>query len=221
MPKFPGPAPADVVQVVPEPWLSMDDDPTPLDTQPFQPELTPLDIPPYVEPKEKTPKVRFGSGTGRGPRDQLTELTLAQEVDLLAKNNVFMSTRQLSDSNGLGAMKAYVVGASSLSPAREIAVRVKKVRLEHPPTARQAEATYSYSACESHLQKQLVSDKKIGGGVPKLFQVDAGYKYASATGAHETKSAIHFEITDWSAKAHIVVSPEDIVLDNKFVQKIR
>ena len=121
---------------IPEPLLSMDPEGTPLDTQPYQPELTPLDSPPYVEPKDKTPKIHFGTGTGGGPRDQLTELTLGQEVDLLAKNNVFMSKRQLSDSNGLGSMKAYVVGSSSLSPAREIAVRVKKVRLEHPPTAR-------------------------------------------------------------------------------------
>ena len=140
---------------IPEPLLSMDPEGTPLDTQPYQPELTPLDIPPYVEPKDKTPKIHFGTGTGGGPRDQLTELTLGQEVDLLAKNNVFMSKRQLSDSNGLGSMKAYVVGSTSLSPAREIAVRVKKVRLEHPPTARQAEATYSYSAFESHLQSSL------------------------------------------------------------------
>ena len=201
--------------------FSMDPEGTPLDTQPYQPELTPLDIPPYVEPKDKTPKIHFGTGTGGGPRDQLTELTLGQEVDLLAKNNVFMSKRQLSDSKGLGSMKAYVVGSNSLSPAREIAVRVKKVRLEHPPTARQAEATYSYSAFESHLQKQLVSDNKIGGGVPKLFKVDASYTYASAAGAHEMKSSIHFEISDWIAKAQIVISPEDIVLDDKFVQKIR
>ena len=201
--------------------FSMDPEGTPLDTQPYQPELTPLDIPPYVEPKDKTPKIHFGTGTGGGPRDQLTELTLGQEVDLLAKNNVFMSKRQLSDSNGLGSMKAYVVGSTSLSPAREIGVRVKKVRLEHPPTARQAEATYSYSAFESHLQKQLVSDNKIGGGVPKLFKVDASYTYASAAGAHEMNSSIHFEVTDWIAKAHIVISPEDIVLDDKFVQKIR
>jgi hypothetical protein len=220
-PAFPEPAPSDVIGEVPASWLAMDPEGTPLDTQPYQPELTPLDIPPYVEPKDKTPKIHIPSGPGGGPRDQLTELTLGQEVDLLAKNNVFMSKRQLSDSNGLGSMKAYVVGSSSLSPAREIAVRVKKVRLEHPPTARQAEATYSYSAFESHLQKQLVSDNKIGGGVPKLFKVDASYTYASATGAHETNSSIHFEITDWIAKAHIVISPEDIVLDDKFVQKIR
>ena len=219
--EFPPPAPAEVLKPVSLAWLAMDPEGTPLDTQPYQPELVPLDIPPYVEPKDKTPKIHFGAGTGGGPRDQLTELTLGQEVDLLAKNNVFMSKRQLSDSNGLGSMKAYVVGSNSLSPAREIAVRVKKVRLEHPPTARQAEATYSYSAFESHLQKQLVSDNKIGGGVPKLFKVDASYTYASGAGAHEMNSSIHFEITDWIAKAHIVISPEDIVLDDKFVQKIR
>ena len=221
-PAFPEPAPSDVIGEVPASWLAMDPEGTPLDTQPYQPELTPLDIPPYVEPKDKTPKIHIPSGPGGGPRDQLTELTLGQEVDLLAKNNVFMSKRQLSDSNGLGSMKAYVVGSSSPSapPARS-RFALRRSGWSIRPLRGKQKRLITTARSNPTLQKQLVSDNKIGGGVPKLFKVDASYTYASATGAHETNSSIHFEITDWIAKAHIVISPEDIVLDDKFVQKIR
>ena len=49
----------------------------------------------------------YGPGTGGGHRDVLTELTQGDELRLLAANNIDL--RQTGE-NGLGAMRAFVVG---------------------------------------------------------------------------------------------------------------
>jgi hypothetical protein len=222
LPKFPEPAPAEVVQAIPLSWLSMDDDPTPLDTKPYQSDLTPLDIPPHINPKSRIPKLGLGGGTGAGQQDELTDLTLAQEIDLLAKNNIFLSTKRMSphDHSGLGAMAAYVVG-DSLEPARKLAVRIKKVRLNTPSTGREGSVAFSYNAFESHLQKHLVSDTNLSAGIPKLFKVDTKYSYATASAAHQQTVSIHFSAMQWVAQAHVQIDEKDIVLDDSFVQEIK
>lgn len=84
-PDFPKPAPANVIEAVPVAWLSMDDDPTPFDNKPYQAELTPLDVPPFPRIESHIPTIGFGGGTGVGRRDQVTNLTVKQELKLLAK----------------------------------------------------------------------------------------------------------------------------------------
>jgi hypothetical protein len=138
--------------------LSLDwNNPTPLDVKPFQPVLTPLDIPPYVKPPDHTAPIHgWTPGTGGGPRDQLSQLTVAQEIDLLNKNNIFLSTKQVSptDDSGFGSMAAYVVG-DRLKPAPSFtpAVRFKKIKLRTPQVGRKENVASSYNQFESNLQR--------------------------------------------------------------------
>ena len=92
----------------------------PLNPKAYVPELVPLDIPPYVPPTDQTgPIIGWGAGTGAGRRDQLSQLTPVQRLDLLDKTNIYLSTQQLdpNDTSGLGAMTAWFVGKEQLTPA--------------------------------------------------------------------------------------------------------
>jgi hypothetical protein len=220
-PKFPELAPVEVIKEIP--WLSMDDDPTPFDNTPYQAELTPLDVPPFPQIESHIPTIGFGGGTGVGRRDQVTNLTVKQELKLLANNNVFMSTKQIrrDDKSGLGAMSAYVIREDAIEPAHEVAVRIKKVNLVAANVGREGTVSYSYSAFESNLQKHLVSDTKLSAGIPKLFKADAAFGYASAGAAREQTVNIHFAATEWVAQGRIKIREDDITLDDSFVQKVK
>ena len=193
---------------------------SPLDTKPYQSELKPLDIPPYVNPPDHTAPIEgFGPGTGAGPHDQLTELTLAQEIDLLANNNVYLSTKQLDpkDARGLGVMAAYVVGGT-LRPARNLAVRFGRLTLRPPSTGRHDSVSYSYNEFEFICRGQLVSENKFGAGIPLIFKVDLSYGYSSASATHEHEVSVYFSASQTIAKAHVVFEQKDITLEPSFVQ---
>jgi hypothetical protein len=140
---------------------------TPISTQPYKPELVPLDIPPYVKPDDHTAPIGgYGPGTTNRRRDLLTRLTVEKEVELLAMNNIYLSTNQLGRTGDgtLGAMAAYVV-EGSLEPARKLAVRFKKVSLRPPLGGdRQDTLTYSYN----HLNRTC---KGSSSAAPKLDSV--------------------------------------------------
>ena len=197
---------------------------SPLDTKPYQPVLTPLDVPPYVAPRDHTSDVpHWAPGAGR-PMDQLTDLTVAQEIDLLNKNNIFLSTKQVSptDSSGFGAMAGYVVGHNGLTPATGFtpAVRFTKVRLRTPQQGLDQNTAYSYNEFESHLQRQLVSETTVEFGIPKVFKVNTEFGYASSTATHSHGVTIHFAANKWVAGAVVVFDEKDITLETSFVEKV-
>jgi hypothetical protein len=120
--RFPEPEPDDWEPLSLDQFYNLSlnfDDLTPLDLKPYKPVLTPLDVPPYVKPPDHTQPIHgWTPGTGTGPRDQLSKLTVAQQVDLLNKNNIYLSTKQVSptDKSGCGSLAAYVIG-EKLKPA--------------------------------------------------------------------------------------------------------
>src|SRR5271168_1515198 len=107
---------------------------SPLDVKPYQPVLTPLDIPPYPKPPtDHTSDVPHWAPGSERPMYDLRRLTVEQEIDLLNKNHIYLSTKQVSlnDESGFGAMDAYVVSDIGLQPAPGFtpAVRFTKVKL--------------------------------------------------------------------------------------------
>jgi hypothetical protein len=197
--------------------------PRPLDTKPYQSELNPLDIPPYVIPTDHTAPIGgWDPGTGAGHRDELTELTLQQEVDLLAKNNVYLSSRQLNPQydSGLGAMAAYVV-SNTLRPAGIPVVRFKKLTLQTTQEQRHHSITYSHNEFESHLKRQLASESKISFGIPKIFKVETSYGYASASAVNDHTVSVHFAATQIIPKARLVFDAKDITLADSFVEQVK
>jgi hypothetical protein len=199
--------------------------PAPLDVKPYQPVLTPIDIPPYKPP--------YGSHFGRSPlgpgvratMDDLAELTLQQEIDLLNKNNIFLSTKQVSptDQSGMGAMSGYVVSDAGLTPATSFtpALRFTKVKVMETQRGLNQNTAYSYNEFESHLQRQLATESTVEFGIPKVFKVNTEFGYASSTATHSKDVTIHFAANKWIAGAEVVFDPTDITLDSSFVQAVR
>lgn len=201
------------------------DNPTPLDVTPYKPVLTPLDIPPYVKPPDHTAPIHgWTPGTGAGPRDQLNKLTVAQEIDLLNKNNIYLSTKQLSptDNSGFGAMSAYVV-ADRLKPAPSFTpvVRFKEVALRTPQEGRKENVAYSYNQFESNLQRQLVTEGNVEFGIPKVFKVNTDFGYGSSTAVRSNDTDIHFAANLWIPKAEVVFDERNITLEPSFVSAIK
>lgn len=224
-PDFPAPAPAAVIGEVPTSWLSIDENATPLDVKPYQPVLTPLDIPPYKPPTDRTSDVpHWAPGSGR-PMDDLAELTLQQEIDLLNKNNIFLSTKQVSptDRSGMGAMSGYVVSDAGLTPATSFtpALRFTKVKVMETQRGLNQNTAYSYNEFESHLQRQLATESTVEFGIPKVFKVNTEFGYASSTATHSKDVTIHFAANKWVAGAEVVFDPTDITLESSFVQTVR
>jgi hypothetical protein len=198
---------------------------SPLDVKPYQPVLTPLDIPPYVPPKNHTSDVpHWAPGSGR-PMDDLAELTLQQEIDLLNKNNIFLSTKQVSptDQSRLGAMSGYVISDAGLTPATSFtpALRFTKVKVMETQRGLNQNTAYSYNEFESHLQRQLATESTVEFGIPKVFKVNTEFGYASSTATHSKDVTIHFAANKWIAGAEVVFDPTDITLDSSFVQAVR
>jgi hypothetical protein len=200
--------------------------PAPLDVKPYQPVLTPLDIPPYPKPPtDHTSDVpHWAPGSGR-PMDDLRRLTVEQEIDLLNKNHIYLSTKQVSlnDESGFGAMDAYVVSDIGLQPAPGFtpAVRFTKVKLHESQRGLNQNTAYSYNEFESHLQRQLATESTVEVGIPKVFKVNTDFGYASSTATHAREVEIHFSANKWIAGAEVVFDVDDITLETSFVEKVR
>ena len=84
--------------------------------------------------------------------DDLRELTVEQEIDLLNKNNIYLSTKQVSlnDQSGFGAMDADVVTDIGLQPASGFtpAVRFRKVKVQGSQRGLNQNTAYSYNEFE-------------------------------------------------------------------------
>ena len=193
----------------------------PLDTAPYMPTLTPQDIPPHRPARDQTQGIDgFGPGDGTGHRDQLTGLSVADEIRLLGENNIQLSTRTyLDDDSGLGAMAAYVV-SRQLTAADPLGVRFSKLELRTPDTQRRDSVGFSYAEFESNLQRQSVVQSSLGFGIPRIFKVNSSYSDSSAISTHEQKTTIHFQASQLIPKAKVVFDDTDISLDPRLVAKI-
>lgn len=157
--------------------------------------------------------------------DDLRQLTVEQEIDLLNKNNIYLSTKQVSlnDQSGFGAMDAYVVSDIGLKPASGFtpAVRFRKVKLQGSQRGLNQNTAYSYNEFESHLQRQLATESTVEVGIPKVFKVNTEFDYASSTATHARNVEIHFSANKWIAGAEVVFDEDDITLETSFVEKVR
>lgn len=198
-------------------WPSDD----PLDSETFRQELKPVDFPPPQRPKDRPSAIGgLGPGDGTGHRDTLTGLSHGDEVRLLAENNIDLVARSGKDGSKLGAMRALVVG-STLRPSSYYAVRFREVRLQpHGIDGQLYTVSHSYSEFESNLQRQLVVSTQIGGGIPKIFKLDASYNDASAMQNNEHEVTIHLQSTQFIPKAQVVFKEHDISLDPDFITEV-
>jgi hypothetical protein len=215
--RFPEPEPDDWEPLSLDQFYNLSlnfDDLTPLDLKPYKPVLTPLDVPPYVKPPDHTQPIH-GWTPGTGPRDQLSKLTVAQQVDLLNKNNIYLSTKQVSptDKSGCGSLAAYVIG-EKLKPAPSFTpvVRFTKVEMRTPQEGRKESTSYSYNEFESQLQRQLVTGANLEFGIPKVFKVNTDFGYGSSSAMRSTESSIYFSSTISILKAEIIFDEKDITL---------
>jgi MAC/Perforin domain/Jacalin-like lectin domain len=189
----------------------------PLDTKPYTPDLTPVDIPPPPRPTDHTGSVGgWGPGEGGGQRDVLTELSHGDEFYLLKANNIDLMK---TDARELGAMRAVVVG-KTLRPANYFGVHFSRVKLSTPTDTRVDRASISYTEFESNLQRQTVAESSIAFGVPEIFKVDASYRDASAISTHDRKVQIFFQASQLIPKADVVFKEDDITLDQDLITKI-
>jgi hypothetical protein len=190
----------------------------PLDTTPYTPNLTPVDIPPLPRPKDHTGLPGLGPGEGGGHRDVVTELTQEDEIRLLAKNNIDLRARVVEDKK-VGAMPGFVLGATLLE-ARHFAVHFSKVTLSTPAVGRRDSVSLTYTEFESNLQRQTVVAGSTGIGIPGIFKVDASYRDASAVSTYDKKVKAHFQASQLIPKAHVIFNEDDITLDPQLITKI-
>lgn len=185
------------------------------------PTLTPQDIPPHGPARDQTQGIDgFGPGDGSGHRDQLTGLSVADEIRLLGENNIQLSTRTYpDDDSGLGAMAAYVV-SKQLTAADPLGVRFSKLELRTPDIQRRDSVGFSYAEFESNLQRQWVVQWSLGFGIPGIFKVNSTYSDSSAISTHERKITIHFQASQLIPKAKVVIDDTDISLDPRLVAEI-
>jgi hypothetical protein len=198
---------------------------SPLNPAQYNPILKPIDTPPYVSPGDHTSDVpRWTPGAGP-PMDDLTKLTLQQKLDLLNRNNIYLSTKQVSSTNqtGLGAMDAYVVSNDGLKPASSFTpiLRFTKLKLRTPTIGLDQNTAYSYNEFDSHLQQQLATATTVEFGIPKVFKVNTGFDYSSSSATHSRDITVHFSGNNWVAGAEVVFDERDISLEPSFTEAVR
>jgi hypothetical protein len=193
----------------------------PIDPKQYHTVLTPLDIPPYMPPKDTTAGITgWSTVPGAVARDHISYLTLLQKAQLLGQNNIFLSKQQDPDRDGgigLGSLHAY---SAELKASTKYAVHFKKVRLEHPAKRRQDSLYYSYTKFESDLQKHLISESKISGGIPKLFKAELSYGYGTASAGHSSNAAMHLVANQSVPKAAVIFDKDDLTLNPKFIAAV-
>lgn len=192
-----------------------------LDLEPYRQDLKPVDFPPVPRPQPR-PSAITGVPPGEGVvhRDAVTELSHGDEFKLLAGNNIDLLARQGEDGSKAGVMRAVVVDAT-LTPSARYAVRFTEVKLQpHGLADRFDTVSHSYSEFESNLQRQLVAAAEIGGGIPKIFNLDVSYNDASAMQNNEREVTIYLQSSQFLPKAQVAFKMSHISLDSEFKREV-
>lgn len=194
---------------------------TSLDIEPHRPDLKPVDFPPVQRPKARPSAIEgFAPGEGKVHRDKVTDLSHGDEIRLLAENGIDLVGRQGEDGGKVGVMRALVVGAV-LAPSMHYAVRFSEVRLQpHGLDERIDTVSHAYSEFESNLQRQFVASSQIGGGIPKIFNLDASYNDTSAMQENEQEITIYLQSSQFIRKAQVVFKKSHISLDPEFKREV-
>jgi hypothetical protein len=192
-----------------------------LDLEPYRQELKPFDFPPIPRPQPRPSAITgLAPGQGTAHRDSLTDLTLGDQFRLLAENNVDLLARHDKQGGKAGVMRAVVVNAT-LAPSPRYAVRFTELKLQpHGLADRFDTVSHSYSEFESNLQRQLVVAAKIGGGIPKIFNLDASYNDASAMQQNEREVTIYLQSSQFLPKAQVAFNVSHLSVDPEFVREV-
>jgi hypothetical protein len=193
--------------------------PAPIDTQPYTPKLKPVfDLPKRQEPTDHTAGIAgYGPGESTRRQDVLTELSVGQQLRLLAANDIDLVDKE---GSGRGAMPAYCLGESGLQPAIRKGVRFRELTCR-PDGGRRDQVAFSYNEFTSNLQRQTVSATKGGLGVPGIFKANVSFSSAYGTAQSTKKVEIHFQASQIVPKARVEFEQSDIELDPKLLDAIQ
>jgi hypothetical protein len=192
-----------------------------LDLGSYRQELKPFDIPPVQRPKSRPSAIGgLPAGQGTQNRDTLTGLTLGDQVRLLAENGIDLLATTDKAGQKSGAMKAVVVDPV-LTPSTRYAVRFTELKIQpHGLADRFDTVSHSYSEFESNLQRQLVASAKIGGGIPKIFNLEASYNDASAMQQNERGVTIYLQASQFLPRAQVAFSAANLSVEPGFVNEV-
>lgn len=194
-------------------------------TMPYQGsdhELTYLDLPEHRRATDTTDGLMgFGRSTTTNKRDVLSQMTVGDQILLLAENNIRLSAKSTKKhKEPIGSMRGYRMLADKLSASDESVVRFRGLKIMPENVGRIDNYSYAYHQFASNLYKKFVFQGNLGAGVPDIFEFSTSASHK--TGVVETGENIemHFQASQTIPKVRVVFARTDISLDEKFVEKI-
>jgi MAC/Perforin domain len=220
-PKDP-PAPTPKDPPTPPPVADPKDKPLTIKYQGSDHELTYLALPEHRRATDTTDAVMgFGRSTTTNKRDVLSQMTVGDQILLLAGNNIHLSAKTTTKhKEPIGSMSGYRMLAKELKASDESVVRFRELKIMPENSNRIDNFSYTYREYASNLYKKFAFEGNLGAGVPDIFEFSTSASHK--TGVVETGENIelHFQASQTIPKVRVVFKRADISLDEKFVKKI-
>jgi hypothetical protein len=217
----PTPTPKD--PPTPPPVADPRDKPLTIKYQGSNHELTYLALPEHRRATDTTDAVTgFGRSTTTQKRDVLSQMTVGDQILLLAENKIHLSAKSTKKhKEPIGSMYGYRMLAKELKASDESVVRFRALKILPENSNRIDNFSYAYREYASTLYEKFAFQGHLGAGVPDIFEFSTSASHK--TGVVETGENIelHFQASQMIPKARVVFKKTDISLDEEFVEKIK
>ena len=207
----------------PSPVADPRDEPLTIKYQGSNHELTYLALPEHRRATDTTDAVTgFGRSTTTQKRDVLSQMTVGDQILLLAENKIHLSAKSTKKhKEPIGSMYGYRMLAKELKASDESVVRFRALKILPENSNRIDNFSYAYREYASTLYEKFAFQGHLGAGVPDIFEFSTSASHK--TGVVETGENIelHFQASQMIPKARVVFKKTDISLDEEFVEKIK
>jgi Jacalin-like lectin domain len=185
-------------------------------------ELTYLDLPEHRRATDTTGAVLgFGRSTAKQKRDVLSQMTIGDQILLLAENNITLSAKSTEKhKKPVGSMSGYRMLEEELKASDESVVRFRALRMMSENSNRIDNYSYSYRKFATNLYKKLAFDGSLGAGVPDIFEFSTSASHKSGVVETGEKIEMHFQASQTIPKVRVVFKKKDISLDGQFVEDV-